>query len=385
MAGAILERELRTTSVARINFDLAGKTDDAEIRRLLRENPMRGQISLSLEREPDYFADARNPGEVKQTIVARDGERVTAAGACTIRQRFVNGKPARVGYLGGLRLDARYEGRFDILRRGYEFFRELQTPAPADFYFTSIAADNLRARNFLERGIRAMPLYEFVGEFVTLLIPTRSITRRSGSALSDRMIRRGLSRQSRDRLIDFLNEVNAAFQFSLCWTAEELTALETLGLSESDFCIHFAGEDIAGCGALWDQRKFKQAIVRGYAPALAFVRSVLNAASPITGQPRLPRVGGALSNAFVSHLAVRPGDEHRLTGLLAELGTTARRRGIELLTLGFATNDPRLDSVCSQFRCRRYRSRIYLVRWPGIGGSAGELDGRFINPEAALL
>jgi hypothetical protein len=375
---------LKPTPAAGIKFDVAGKADDAGIRRLLRETPMRGQISLSLEREPDYFTDADIPGEVKQTIVARDAERVATVGTCTIRHRFVNGKPARVGYLGGLRLDARYEGRFDILRRGYAYFRELQASDPADFYFTSIATDNLRARSFLERGIRGMPHYEFVGEFVTLIIPTRSVRVRTSSD-SDPEIRPGFKGQSPDRFIQFLNEANAAFQFSLCWTAQELSTLETLGLSESDFCLHFKDGELAGCGALWDQRRFKQAVVRGYTRTLAFARPVLNATSLISGRPLLPAIGAVLSNAFVSHLAARNGDAHCLTSLIANVAATARTRGIELLTLGFAANDFRLESVCRQFRCRKYRSRIYVVRWPDIGGSARELDGRFMNPEAALL
>src|SRR5689334_13084183 len=109
---------------------------------------MAGRISISLEREPDYFAGADLPGEIRQTVIARDGGGVVAVGGCTIRSRFVNGREMRVGYLASLRLDGRVAGRADILRRGYEFFRELQTEMPADFYFTSIAADNKRARQF---------------------------------------------------------------------------------------------------------------------------------------------------------------------------------------------------------------------------------------------
>ncbi len=172
MAGTLLERELTTPRTGRVRFEIATPEDDAEIRRLLRANPTPGRISLSFERERDYFADAHQPGETKQTIVARDGKGLACVGSCTIRSRFVNGAPRRVGYLGGLRLDSRQAGRFDILRRGYEFFRELQTDAPADFYFTSIAGDNQRARQLLERGLPGMPLYEFVGEFVTVLLPT---------------------------------------------------------------------------------------------------------------------------------------------------------------------------------------------------------------------
>src|ERR1041385_1087841 len=170
MAGHLLERELTTAPARRVRFSVATRADDADIRRLLRDNPMPGQISLSLEREPDYFADAALPEEERQTIVARMGGGIVCLGSCALRQRFVNGRPRRVGYLGGLRLDASVAGRFDILRRGYQFFRELQTDAPAAFYFTSIAADNHRAQKFLERGLAGMPAYEFIGEFVALLL-----------------------------------------------------------------------------------------------------------------------------------------------------------------------------------------------------------------------
>src|SRR5262245_40623147 len=125
MARAVLEREL-TPRKAGVRFELASDADDAAIRRILRENPMPGRIALSLEREPDYFAESKMPGVVRQTILAREGNRVVCVGSCAVRLRFVNGAPKRVGYLGGLRLDAAAAGRFDILRRGYEFFRELQ-------------------------------------------------------------------------------------------------------------------------------------------------------------------------------------------------------------------------------------------------------------------
>src|SRR5215471_12846071 len=172
MARTLLERELTVRRSSRVQFAEACAADDADLRRLLRDYPMPGRISLSLEREPDFFADAHLPGETKQTIVAREGGRLICAGSCVIRRRFANGQPQRVGYLGGLRLDQRHAGRFDVLRRGYEFFHELQTDDPAAFYFTSIAADNERARKFLERGLPGMPRYEFVGEFVTVSVPT---------------------------------------------------------------------------------------------------------------------------------------------------------------------------------------------------------------------
>ena len=386
MAGAILERKLTTAGIGRVKFDVARQTDDSEIRSLLRENPIPGRISISLERDPDYFADADLPGEAKQTIVARDGGRMVSVGCCAFRLRFVNGRSLRVGYLGSLRLDARYGGRFDILRRGYEFFHQLQADAPADFYFTSIAADNQRARQFLERGVHGIPLYEFVGEFVTLLVPTCHSSRAKNARASKWKIDRGSSASADiNKLVGLLNEHNNACQFAPCWSAAELNSLQPLGLEASDFCIVSNGERMAACGALWDQRSFRQTVIRQYAPSLAFVRPVFNAFARIVDQPRLPAVGETLANAFASHVATRTDEASVLIGLVEQLRSIANQRGIELLTLGFAVNNPRLATVRHNFRHREYRSRLYVVRWPDIGGAARELDDRFLAPEVALL
>ncbi|HEX5218972.1 MAG TPA: hypothetical protein VFZ59_05345 [Verrucomicrobiae bacterium] len=350
-------------------FSLATRAADPDIRRLLRENPMPGSISLSLEREPNYFADANQPGEIKQTIVAYESSRVVCVGNCTTRLRFVNGKPHRVGYLGGLRLDGSVAGRFDILRRGYDFFRELQASAPADFYFTSIAAENHRARRLLERNLRGMPRYEFLGDFVTLLLPTerRSPDRHVPVATSV-----GIgSDTGTARRAEQLNQVNQQFQLAPHWTADQLTALHQLDLRDDDWF---------GAAALWDQRCFKQTAIRGYAPWLGFLRPALNLLARLTNSPRLPVVGSILSHAFVL-LGASPCD----LDLIRNLRNIASERGIDWLTLGFAAHDPRLKAIRQHSRCREYRSCLYLVRWPALGGAASDLDRRILAPEVALL
>jgi hypothetical protein len=359
---------VRASVKTKISFSLATPADDSVIRRLLRDNPMPGAISLSLEREPSYFADAHQPGETKQTIVARESGRIVCVGHCTTRLRFVNGQPRRVGYLGGLRLDASVAGRFDILRRGYEFFRELQTSDSADFYFTSIAADNHRARSFLEQNLRGLPRYEFIGEFATLLLPTE---RRSPDRLDGNSDWQRADQEIGAQDLSFsLNNFNQNFQLAPHWTAEQLAALHPLGLRDDDWF---------GETALWDQRNFKQTVIRGYASWLALLRPALNLASRLTGKPRLPARGEILSHAFISHVTNADLD------FLNQLRASASQRGIEWLTLGFAANDPRRPLIRKHFHPREYRSRLYLVSWPNLGGVAADLDKRILAPEVALL
>jgi len=358
-------------------FAVANGSDDADIRRLLRENAMPGRISLSFEREPNYFADANLPGETKHTIIARDGGRVVCVGNCTNRQRFVNGQPATVGYLGGLRLDASHAGRFEILRHGYEFFHQLQADRPADFYFTSIAADNERARTLLERGLPGMPNYEFIGEFVTFLLPSKRRQRVPPIEPANNL--------SAEQLIKLLNNHNREQQFAPCWSEDDLAALQPLGLQLDDFKSIGDSGRVDAVAALWDQRGFKQTVVRGYTPWLARTRPVLNLATRLAGGTKLPAIGKLLSNAFASHVALGHHEPDTLIQLISALRACAAQRGVELLTLGFAANDPRMAVLRRNFRSREYHSRLYVVRWPGCGGAARDLDGRWIAPEVALL
>lgn len=381
MAGTIAQRELTSTREGSVRFAVATRADDAEIRRLLREHPMPGRIAISLEREPDYFADAFLPGEVKQTIVARHDGRIECAGSCTIRQRFVNGAACRVGYLGGLRLDARHAGRFGIVRRGYELFRQLQADKPADFYFTSIAADNTRARRFLEQGVPGMPRYEFIGDFVTVLLPARQRKR----AMSDKAGWHVGASANFASVAELLNAENWQRQFAPHWSPQQLEALEGLGLCATDFHAVNRGDQPLALAALWDQRGCKQTVIRGYTPWLALARPGFNVIARLLGEPRLPAPGQTLANALVSHLLADPEDQNAFVTLLADLQQVATERGIELLTLGFAANDPRLRVVRAHFRCRAYQSRLYVVTWPGIGQPAAELDDRVLAPEVALL
>lgn len=377
MARDLIESELTGAQTRRLHFALADAGDDEGIRRLLRENPLMGQISLSFEREPDFFTDAHRPGEDKQTIVARENGRVVCVGSCTIRQRSVNGRSAKVGYLGGLRLTTEHAGRYDILRQGYAFFHQLQLASPAEYYFTSIAADNRRARALLERGLPGMPQYEFIGEFVTVLLAAQR-RRETEPDLSE-------CQPTSESLVALLNQPSPARQLAPVWSEAELAGLRPLGLDKKDFRFITHNGNIQAAAALWDQSSFKQTVVRGYAPGLARWRPLLNVAARITGGVRLPDVGERLRNAFVSHLFSDPQKPELFMRLITQIRRMAAARKIETITLGFAANDPQLVTLRRNFRAHEYRSRIYIVRWPDVGGTARSLEDGVLAPEVALL
>jgi hypothetical protein len=377
-----------------VRFEIATRKHDAALRRLLRDNPMpgpmSGQIRLSLEREPSYFdAATAVDGAGHRTIVALEGDRVIGAGSISERRRFINGKPMRVGYLGGLRLDSGYRGQASIIRRGYEFFHRLHKQGGPPIYLTSIVADNMRAIRLLERGLPGMPAYRFLGEFVSLMtrVPKREnnlasdLSGASSSSSKPRIVE--VREPTPGNLVDLINLDHQRYQFAPVWSAEELVASHFRVACGED------GEPMA-CAALWDQRAFKQAVVRGYEQPLRWARPLINIAAAFFSTPRLPRVGECVSQAFVSHLALNPDqdahkDEELLVRLIRALENAAAARGIEYLTLGFDARDPRLARLREAFRPREFSSRLYVVHWSDGADLAESLDDRIMAPEVALL
>jgi hypothetical protein len=377
MAGASAASELSRATATR--FAVATPADDAAIRRLLRDNAMRGSVNLTFEREPGYFRGADLAGGEDQTIVAFSDSRLVCMGRCAQRECWLDGKIRRVGYLAELRLDALARGRFGVLRDGYCFFHALQADAPADLYFTSIAADNHRARSLLERGVRGLPAYAFLAELDTLLVAVPS----RASAARFRVEK--ASPAQVPALVGLLNDHARRHQLAAAWTVKSLTALHQHGLPLERFFVALEGNEIIAAGALWDQRAFRQTVVRGYAPLLSAARPFLNLAGQILGFPRLPEPDSVLAHAFLSPLAFTPGAEAMLPNFIGALFPMAARMGIEFLTLALPASDPRLAKLRRRFSTRTWRSRLYRVDWPDHTRLEMRMQGAAFLPEVALL
>lgn len=358
---------------------LATPAEDAAIRRLLRENPMGGSIQLTFEREPDYFRGAGLAGAEDQTVLVSSLGQLAAVGRCTRRPCWVDGEIRSVGYLAELRLDASARGRFELLRAGYRFFQETQREAPADFYFTSIASDNARARRVLESGARGLPRYDFLGELTTLLIP---VSRRVGAPALRSV---AATPDNLPELLEMLNQQARRHQLAAVWTEPMLRALADRDLPAVRLRLVFDGRRAVACGALWDQRSFRQTVVRGYARALALARPFLNFAAFLFGAPRLPPTGAALAQASLSPLALAEGCEEMLPEIVASFFPLAAKSALEFVTLGLPSDDPRLARLRRRFGARAWPCRLYRVSWEGLSSAPFTKVRAVFLPDLGLL
>jgi hypothetical protein len=385
MAGTVAARAVAGRD-GRFGFELASSRDDGEIRRLLRDHAFPGAISLSLEREPNAAIAASIEGDVHQTILARDQFTGQVAEIATraVRDAFVNGEPSRVGYLGQLRIDRRYRRHRSLLEDGFAFCRALHNRGDARLYLTSIVADNEAARRLLlTRRWTAGPRFTEIDRLVTLVIPLL----RQPRPIDIEGIR--IDRGTPPRV----GEIAAClwrnlrrYQFAPCWTAEDLLSADrTRGLSPEHFFVAIRQGRVIGCLGCWDQRAFKQVVVRGYSPTLTRWRPLVNATAPWLGAPALPAVGQPLAFAYLSHAAVDDDRDDVMAALAAAACRQARTAGLDDVAIAVTAGHPLLGAIARGFRHRAYFRVLAVANWPDGDARLRSLDGRLPQPEVAVL
>jgi hypothetical protein len=298
-------------------------------------------------------------------------------GSRSVRDVFVNGEIARLGYLGALRMAPGRRG-IKRLAAGYREIESTRREDELPFDLTSVAAGNDAARRIFERGLPGLPRYRPLCEYRTLLIATHH------------------RRASRNPQVEVataedLSEISAClsrnlrrYQFAPRWPEAHLRCPQRCrNLHPWDFFVIREQGRIIACAAHWDQRSYKQVVIRGYSPLIARTRPALNLAFALMGRPHLPAVGHQLPLAYISHLAVDDEQPELALALIDELRCRSADSGLEALAIGFAAKHSLLGCIERRYPTRTYKSCLYRVDWPGAPEI--KLDDRVPHVEVATL
>jgi hypothetical protein len=245
--------------------------------------------------------------------------------------------------------------------------------------FTSIGSDNMRARRLLEHGARGMPAYTYLSELDTLLIAVPRFPRRPKLRVEAATV---------DRIPDMLRMLNGhacGHQLATVWTAQGLQDLERHGLPLSRFFLILEGDELLACGALWDQRGFRQTVIQRYSPLLSPARPWVNLVGSFTKTPRMPRPGRPLAHAFLSPLAFAQDVGKMLPAVVESFFPLAAEFGLEFLTIALPANDYRIPVLQQRTSTRKWRTRLYRVDWPDRPRFEITSSGMPFFPDVALL
>jgi hypothetical protein len=362
--------------------DLAVPADDAGIRGLVSRQILPGRIHLALPREPDFSLGCAVTGDQCRIVVARSVEDGAIVGvACrSTRQAFVNGREQRVGYLGQLRVDERFRGRW-LVSRGFSLLARIDREDPVPIYLASIVDGNREATGVLVgKRRRCFPTFRETARYLTLALPVR----RSKPALEGREeIVPGTVDQLQE-IARYLRTEGARRQFCSVWTEDGLRHLITYGLRVEDMRIARKDGRIVGVMALWDQTAYKQAVVRGYSGWLKAIAPLSSIGVAWLTGTSLPRVGEEVRSAYASLVCVANDAAHVFGRLLRETYNLASSRRFDYLLVGLDVRDPLLRIVRAYAHVA-YPSRFYLGSWSNGDRSHEQLDDRPAYVDIATL
>jgi ribosomal protein S18 acetylase RimI-like enzyme len=319
--------------------------DNEQLIRLAAACPMVGEISLRIDRSPDFFALNRLEGTRWKVGVAEREGAIVGCVAISERRSFVNGRESRTGYASDLKVHpAHRDTRIaDELSRFTE--RECaDLPAAAPVLITVLAGNRSMERRL--SGPRGVPQLRRIGTIRTHSLPVLWRRRVAGSIDIAHAGWRDL-----EEMAALWKQVAPLRQLAPVLTVDAMAEWidSTPGLDISNYRLARSRSGVLlGFFAVWDQRSFKQLNVVGYSPRMQAARAVFNMLSPALGGERMPGTGHALNCVTVAHICVPEDRPEVLRALLATAHNELRRTGISFINVGLDTRDP-LSSATEGF------------------------------------
>lgn len=361
--------------MSRYRFELAGPADDADLRHVLADTPMPGDIALTFCREPSFFSAPGVDGFATQVVGCRDtlSGRIVGFGCRSLRRVYVNGEPATIGYLSSLRLLAEHRN-FGLLARGYRYFRDLHRDGQASLYLTTIAEGNDAALKLLTSGRAGLPAYHAAGRYHTMAIPIGAVAR---PRMPDGMRLAVAGENDWPMIVGFLQRWGSRRQFFPCYGVSDIAAGGALqGLGGTDVLCAWRGNELVGVLGGWGQQDCRQTVVHSYAGRLRWLRPIYNTWQRLRERPTLPRAGERISYLTAALPIVADDDRDVFELLLRTLLCRAADGNLaDFLAVGLAEADP-LFPALDCLAGTRYVTRVFHVVWPDGEEYRRQLDNR---------
>ena len=360
----------------------ATAADNDALVALARMCPMRGDITMCVDRAPDFFALVRLEGERWRVGIAERDGAVVGCVVASERLAYVNGAATPTAYLGDLKVHPAHRGGFaaDAL---VEFTREAVRGYGGDDMLALVTV--LQGNRAMERravGPRGLPA---LTRFATLDVHAIPLLWPRAEKVAG--LRVDAAREADlDEMGALWNRVAPERQLAPVLGPTRLQAwiANAPGLAIDDYLVaRRADGRIAGFLALWDQHFIKQLRVLGYSARLATVRAALNVIAPIARTPSLPAAGAVLPSLAVLHCCVPAGEPEILRALLLRAYAARRGSGYLFLTIALDRRDPlraALGGLLAQPTAVGAYATTPAGRW-----TAAPLTDRPLHFESALV
>jgi len=328
----------------------ATEKDGAQMLKLFEQSEIRAPIEMILTRRPNAVLSYKKENKDARIFLVKSDNEIILQVACLVHELFVDGKPARVGYLCGLRKKS------GIFRINYsELTQTIFDECKCDVYYANIIDGNPRATKFLTKGHSQLPSFHPLCKYTSFVFRIKK------TKTSNEFVFRRAGGMDNSRIAKFLQEQRQEHNL---FPSFDLNQFANLNIG--DFYLLEQNNEILCVCALWWQEGFKQYMVKRY-------NGIVRAFSFL---PAFPKVNEVIKNPIISFFIAKNENTKYYKEMLKRIGNVIKPKS-KLYTVGAIQNSILYEILSKKMNAARFDSTIYTINKP--------LSGEKIHIEGGLL
>lgn len=321
-----------------IQIRQATLADNDGLIRLAVQTPMRGEISVRVDRSPDFFGLLRGRGAFL-VGVAECGSEIVGAYSVSSMPVFISGKPTTVHYLADFRVHPAFRNSAVAMKLSRDIMHKLQS-LNADFIFSIVISGNDAVNSFLTDN-HLLPTTIQTGEFAVFqLIPTPFKKRNTAFQIKESF--------SDSSCLTFFNDFNRRFQLA--------PVLFDKSFEQSTLLTAWQGNELVAAVCLVDVHDKKQEVLVKLPFGLKITSVLAGAFLPFV---KLPKEKESLQLLYIRAFACKPGFESALKVLLVRARNIAFEKKYHFVVVGIHQKNP-WKNLFAHFPKFRFQSNLFV-------------------------
>lgn len=330
--------------------------------RSLCQIPVSGNIALSMERDPDYYAGACIQCEEPEVYVCfsnRTGE-LCAMFNVGFRRVYYQGEIRKIRYLCDLRIRPSYQKS----RIGYHIGTFLSSNHIPDNILpaqTIIFADNNRMITIIEKHLShssqlKLPVFHYTGTYISNLVTFKSSIKKNKN-----IIVRSAEQKDIETMQHFFDKEASKIPYYPYYNFRELEKPYYSGIEMANYYLAYLDNELVGICGVWDQSDMKQTRVVEYNGAYKWLRPLYNAYANFAHKPLLPPKGNIIKYMNLHTILIKKNDEAIFKTLLGHIVRTYQDQGFAYYLCGFDQYHPLQQVINRMPNKRQVKGYYYLV------------------------
>ena len=305
-----------------IQIRLATNDDNQQLIELTSASGMTGEISLRIDRKPDFFKLLNMRGESK-VFVALDGDTIIGSICVSQQEVYVGGQITPLQYFADFKIAEPYRNK----TIGFRLCRELENHVlsiGADLSFMNYSKGNTKPLRFLSNR-KNTPDFENIGIFNI----HQFIGKKKKAYHSQHKIEPS---QVTDELIEFLNTHYSKYELGSVITKEKLNGT-------TNFTIQDDNKIIAALCIL-DTMNAKQNVVTHVSWKMKNLLKIMKPLNHIIGFSKMPSINEPVNMIYIKYMAVNNNEKQLVRFLINHARNIAYEKSYSFVSIGVHEKDP---------------------------------------------